>query len=275
MRLPIAPSLSAQADRDRYLASLFAPARPSRRAVRALCFQCRIGARARSGARAAARRNPPAMVDRCSQRRTHGEASANPVAAALLAAIERHRLAASTLIDLIDARRFDLYDEPMASVADLETYAQEHIVGAVRSWRRKFWRRRSRGGRRARRHRLRLTGCCAPFRSMPRGGSSMCRCEILGAARGRRRRNYSPANRRAGLNAALAELRNLARRHLAAAASASRRCRPRRCRRFFRLRWCGRRSIVWSACDAFAPAELIGLAAAMADLARGAQSGAD
>ena len=43
-----------------------------------------------------------------------GEASANPVASALLAAIEQHHIAPVRLIDLIDAHRFDLYDEPMA-----------------------------------------------------------------------------------------------------------------------------------------------------------------
>ncbi len=53
-----------------------------------------------------------------------GEAAANPVAAALLSAIERYALPASGLLDLIEARRFDLYDEPMATIADLEAYAK-------------------------------------------------------------------------------------------------------------------------------------------------------
>ena len=50
------------------------------------------------------------------------EARANPVAAALLSTIERHQLSSATLIDLIEAHRFDLYDDPMASVDDLEAY---------------------------------------------------------------------------------------------------------------------------------------------------------
>jgi 15-cis-phytoene synthase len=53
------------------------------------------------------------------------EANANPVAAALLATIDKHRLAAGILLDLIEAHRFDLYDDPMASVAELETYAKQ------------------------------------------------------------------------------------------------------------------------------------------------------
>ncbi len=49
---------------------------------------------------------------------------ANPVAAALLDAIARYRLPASILTDVIEAHRFDLYDEPMATAADLENYAR-------------------------------------------------------------------------------------------------------------------------------------------------------
>ncbi|HEX8827478.1 MAG TPA: squalene/phytoene synthase family protein, partial [Xanthobacteraceae bacterium] len=51
-----------------------------------------------------------------------GEASASPVAAALLSALERCRLATDSLLTLIEAHRFDLYNEPMATVADLERY---------------------------------------------------------------------------------------------------------------------------------------------------------
>ncbi|WP_111561389.1 phytoene/squalene synthase family protein [Rhizobium sp.] len=55
----------------------------------------------------------------------HGSTEANPVAAALLAAIEAHRLPRKTLSDKIDARIFDLYDDPMESRGALEGYAGE------------------------------------------------------------------------------------------------------------------------------------------------------
>ena len=64
------------------------------------------------------------------------EAGANPVAAALLMAMERHGLSADALSDLIDAHRFDLYDDPMASIADLEVlrvayrFRADHARGA-------------------------------------------------------------------------------------------------------------------------------------------------
>ncbi|PDS37856.1 phytoene/squalene synthase family protein [Rhizobium anhuiense] len=55
----------------------------------------------------------------------HGSTAANPVASALLAAIETHRLPRKTLIDMIEARTFDLYDDPMETRFSLEGYAGE------------------------------------------------------------------------------------------------------------------------------------------------------
>ncbi|HML09068.1 MAG TPA: phytoene/squalene synthase family protein [Xanthobacteraceae bacterium] len=111
------------ADRDRFIASLFAPA-DRRGALHALyAFNSEI-ARVRDVARAPL----PGEIrlqwwsEVISGERGE-EARANPVAAALLAAIGRHQIAVQKLTDLIEARRFDLYDEPMAGLADLETYA--------------------------------------------------------------------------------------------------------------------------------------------------------
>jgi phytoene synthase len=52
-----------------------------------------------------------------------GEVQANPVAAALMDTIERFDLPEEPLLDLIEARLFDLYDEPMETLAGLEAYA--------------------------------------------------------------------------------------------------------------------------------------------------------
>jgi phytoene synthase len=59
-----------------------------------------------------------------------GEALANPVAAALLATIRDCTLPAQRVIDLIDAHAFDLYDEAMSSLAELDRYA-ERTSGAI------------------------------------------------------------------------------------------------------------------------------------------------
>lgn len=55
----------------------------------------------------------------------HGEAAANPTAAALQETIRTYRLPVAALQALIDARVFDLYDDPMPSLNDLEGYAGE------------------------------------------------------------------------------------------------------------------------------------------------------
>ena len=111
------------ADRDRFVASLFAPAR-QRQALHALyAFDVEI-ARVRD----AAREPLPGEIrlqwwsEVLGGQRTE-EAGANPVASALLEAIARHGLVAARLIDLVAAHRFDLYDEPMLTLTDLEAYA--------------------------------------------------------------------------------------------------------------------------------------------------------
>jgi 15-cis-phytoene synthase len=112
------------ADRDRFIAALFAPAE-RRGALHALyAFNAEL-ARVRDVAHGAL----PGEIrlqwwSDVIDRQRDGEAQANPVAAALLATVERHGLPRDTLADLIDARRFDLYDEPMATIGDLETYAR-------------------------------------------------------------------------------------------------------------------------------------------------------
>lgn len=55
----------------------------------------------------------------------HGASEANPVAAELLDAIAAHRLPRQTLIDMTEARIFDLYDDPMETRGTLEGYAGE------------------------------------------------------------------------------------------------------------------------------------------------------
>jgi len=110
-------------DRDRFIATLFAPAE-QRGALHALyAFNSEV-ARVRDLAREAL----PGEVrlqwwsEVVSGERGE-EARANPIALALLETMARHGLAAETLLAVIEARRFDLYDDPMATLADLETYA--------------------------------------------------------------------------------------------------------------------------------------------------------
>ncbi len=112
-------------DRDRYLACLLSP-EDKRPALGALyAFNAEI-ARIRDSVR-----DPlPGEVRMQWWRdllegKPHGESLANPVAAALLSTIDTHKLPRQTLIDLIEARIFDLYDDPFADRNALEGYAGE------------------------------------------------------------------------------------------------------------------------------------------------------
>src|SRR5215469_8524256 len=101
------------ADRDRYIATLFAPAsyRDALYALYAFNVELtQVRDRAREAAAGEIRLQWWREVVAGDRR---GEAMASPVAASLLNAIERHRLPVSTLLALVEARRFDLYDEPM------------------------------------------------------------------------------------------------------------------------------------------------------------------
>jgi 15-cis-phytoene synthase len=114
-------ALVREADKDRYLAALFAPL-PVRQHLYALyAFACEISRVA------TAVREPMAGELRLQWWRDAltgaGEARANPVAAALLDTIARCGLSTERLGALIDAHAFDLYDDPPASVADLDAYA--------------------------------------------------------------------------------------------------------------------------------------------------------
>jgi len=117
--------LVRSADRDRFLAALFAPGEHRDALFALYAFNIEV-----TRVREAAREALPGEIRLQWWNEVLGgerreEASANPVAAALLKTIERHRLPTGKLIDLIEARRLDLYDEPMAGIADLETYARK------------------------------------------------------------------------------------------------------------------------------------------------------
>lgn len=61
----------------------------------------------------------------------HGSTEANPVAAALLQAIAIHRLPVAALTGMIEARVFDLYDDPMETTAMFEGYAGETAAALI------------------------------------------------------------------------------------------------------------------------------------------------
>ena len=124
-------ALVRAADRDRFLAALFAPSE-HRGALHALhAFNSEI-ARVRESIH-----EPLAGEIRLQwwndaiAGKAAGDAQSNPVAAALLAAVARYRLPIAPLTELIAARRFDLYDDPMRTLADFNDYARATSSGVI------------------------------------------------------------------------------------------------------------------------------------------------
>jgi phytoene synthase len=128
---PHCEALVRAADKDRFVATLFAP--PEHRGpLHALyAFNLEL-ARVREAVR-----EPLAGEIRLQWWRDvlggtgRGEVAANPVAAALLATIERFKLPRDKLDALVEARRFDVYDEPMASFTELERYGDGVSAGLI------------------------------------------------------------------------------------------------------------------------------------------------
>ena len=127
--------LVRSADKDRFLATLFAPAarRPALFALYA--FNTEV-----AGIREHVR-EPLAGEVRLQWWREvladgrKEEAAGHPVARALLEVIAQYRLPARSLDQLIEARVFDVYDDPMPSMAALEDYAVEDVVFDLRACR--------------------------------------------------------------------------------------------------------------------------------------------
>lgn len=112
---------------DHYLAILYAPA-----AARRALFAIQALAVELARVRALARQTLPGEIRLQWWRDTlhgiaHGSVEANPVAAEALKAIATHDLPVALFERMIDARRFDLYDEPMPNIGALENYLADTI----------------------------------------------------------------------------------------------------------------------------------------------------
>ena len=113
------------ADKDRYLAALFAPAEK-----RDALFALHAFGREVASVRERAREPMPGEIRLQWWREVlagerGGEAAANPVAAALTDTVARFNLPAEPMLELIEAHAFDLYDDPMPTMAALEAYARK------------------------------------------------------------------------------------------------------------------------------------------------------
>jgi phytoene synthase len=119
-------------DKDRFLASLFAPEalRPHFFALYAFNFEI---------ARVRELVSEPMLGELRLQwwrdaleGTAPGELARPPVAGALIETIEHCRLPRPPLLELIDARTFDLYDDPMPTLTQLESYADSTSGALIR-----------------------------------------------------------------------------------------------------------------------------------------------
>lgn len=116
-------ALVRAADKDRFLTALFAPAEHRGALFALYAFNAEI-----ARVREVAREPLPGEIRLQWWRDVlggsgRGEVESHPVAAALLATLGRYRLPPERLEHLIETRRFDLYDDAMTSLVDLERYA--------------------------------------------------------------------------------------------------------------------------------------------------------
>lgn len=109
-------------DPDRWLASLFWPEAARRHTHALLAFSLEV-------AKVRATVSEPMLGEIRFQwwrdAINAGQGGGNPVAKALLDTVARFNLDAERLLALIEARSFDLYDDPMPSEAALERYARD------------------------------------------------------------------------------------------------------------------------------------------------------
>jgi 15-cis-phytoene synthase len=208
-------ALLREGDRDRWLAALFAPAdkRPYLRALDAFALEI---------ARVPDRVSEPMPGEirlqwwrDALEGEGRGDAS-NPVAAALAETVARFRLPRAALLAMIDARVFELYDDPMPTLPDLEGWCGETASAPIRLASLVLAGGEDPGGADAAGHAgvaIGLTGLLRRFPWHARRGRVFVPADML-ARHGVARAEIAAGTAGPGLHAALADLRRIARDHL-------------------------------------------------------------
>lgn len=209
-------------DRDRFLTTLFAPA-GRRQALYALyAFNTEL-ARVRESVS-----DPiPGEIRLTWWREVFegsrkGEAEAHPVARALLAAIHDNRLPFEPFIRMTEARMFDLYDDPVPTVGDLEGYAGDTSSALIRLASIILAEGQEPGGAAAAGHAgvaYAITGLLRAFPFHAQRGQIFVPAEVL-ARNGVSREDVLSGKTTPEILAALKEMRELTWRHLDAARAA-------------------------------------------------------
>jgi len=202
-------------DKDRFLATLFAPAAPRGLLFALYAFNLEIaGVRDRVREPMAGEIRLQWWRDVLNGERA-SEAAANPVAAALLETIAHCALPAEPLRDLIEAHAFDLYDDPMPTRAALDAYAHK-TAGVVFDQAARICGGVTRAVEEAAEHAGKAHAITDLLRRFARAASRhqvFVPAELL-ERHGTRVEEVTAGQASEGLRAALAALRTDARRHL-------------------------------------------------------------
>jgi phytoene synthase len=212
-------ALARAHDRDRWLAALFAPAaaRPHLHALAAFSWQV--------GRLREIVREPLAGEMRLAWWREaltgagRAEVAGHPVAAALIDTIGRFALPVAAFDDLLAARIFDLYDDPMPDLGGFEGYCGETSSILFRLAALVLGSGRDLGGADAAGHAGVAFATVELLRALPATtarGQLYLPADLI-ARHGLSREDFAARRDGAPLRAALAEMRALARRHLDAA----------------------------------------------------------
>jgi len=118
-------SLVRDADFERYAATLFVAPEPRRALLALFAFNIEIARIREQISQPLAGEIRLQWWSDLFAGLAHGEAAGNPVAAELLSAIEFYALPSELLARMIEAHRFDLYDEPMQTMGEFETYLHD------------------------------------------------------------------------------------------------------------------------------------------------------
>src|SRR5690606_37737218 len=148
------------------------------------------------------------------------EAGAHPVANAILQTIADNRLPRDAFIRMTEARVFDLYDDPIPTLNDLEGYAGDTSSALIRLASIILAEGRDPGGAEAAGHAGVAYAIIGLLRALPfqaQRGQVFLPAEVL-ARHGARRDDILRGQTTDAVLAALADMRALARKHLEAAA---------------------------------------------------------
>ena len=148
-----------------------------------------------------------------------GDISAHPVASALLDTVKRFKLPRAALTNLVDARTFDLYDDPMPGMRQLEGYGGETSSALIRMACLILADGRDPGGADAAGHGGLAYAITGLLRALPwhsARGQVYVPTDVLKEA-GATAQDLIAGARTEGVAKALAQMRAVARKHLAAA----------------------------------------------------------